>query len=58
MMSMLHRKNLKEFQANLDIISDKLLAKQKETGVKLLWATQNLFSHTRYKGWRCDIAEF
>jgi xylose isomerase len=41
--------NLKEFQANLDVIADKLLAKQKETGVKLLWGTQNLFSHTRYK---------
>eukprot|EP00930_Biecheleria_cincta_P069762 TRINITY_DN57467_c0_g1_i1.p1 TRINITY_DN57467_c0_g1~~TRINITY_DN57467_c0_g1_i1.p1 ORF type:complete len:471 (-),score=92.33 TRINITY_DN57467_c0_g1_i1:41-1390(-) len=42
-------KNLKEFQANLDIVTDKLLAKQKETGVKLLWSTQNLFSHNRYK---------
>jgi len=42
-------KNLQEFQANLDVVTDKLLAKQKETGVKLLWATQNLFSHTRYK---------
>ena len=28
-------KDLKEFQANLDTISDKLLSKQKETGVKL-----------------------
>ncbi|CAE7521877.1 xylA [Symbiodinium sp. CCMP2592] len=41
--------NLQEFQANLDTISEKLLQKQKETGVKLLWATQNLFSHPRYK---------
>ena len=41
--------SLKEFQSNLDVISDKLLSKQKETGVKLLWATQNLFSHPRYK---------
>lgn len=29
---------LKEFQSNLDIISDKLLSKQKETGVKLFLA--------------------
>ncbi|CAE7876904.1 xylA [Symbiodinium microadriaticum] len=41
--------SLQEFQANLDTISEKLLQKQKETGVKLLWATQNLFSHPRYK---------
>ena len=27
--------SLKEFQSNLDVISDKLLSKQKETGVKL-----------------------
>jgi xylose isomerase len=32
----------------LDTISDYLLKKQNETGVKLLWATQNLFSHPRY----------
>ncbi|CAE7596542.1 xylA [Symbiodinium natans] len=41
--------SLQEFQKNLDTISDKLLAKQKETGIKLLWSTQNLFSHPRYK---------
>ena len=29
---------LKEFQSNLDVISDKLLSKQKETGVKLFLA--------------------
>lgn len=39
--------SLEEFQTNLDTISDLLLAKQKETGVKLLWGTQNLFSHPR-----------
>merc|ERR1712061_31910 len=33
----------------MDIISDKLLEKQKETGIKLLWGTQNLFSNNRYK---------
>jgi xylose isomerase len=40
--------SLEESFANLDIIADYLLEKQKETGVKLLWATQNLFSNPRY----------
>jgi len=40
--------SLEEFENNLDTITDLLLAKQKETGVKCLWVTQNLFSHTRY----------
>lgn len=50
--------NLQEFQANLDKISDKLLAKQKETGVKLLWGTQNLFSHPRYMNGACTSPNF
>jgi xylose isomerase len=37
-----------EFLANVDVIADYLLEKQTETGVKLLWATQNLFTHPRY----------
>jgi xylose isomerase len=37
-----------ESDSNLDHITDYLLQKQTETGVKLLWATQNLFSHPRY----------
>merc|ERR1712087_278112 len=41
--------SLEEFQKNMDIVSDKLLEKQKETGIKLLWGTQNLFSNNRYK---------
>lgn len=40
--------SLDEFQRNLDEISDYLLQKQQETGVKLLWSTQNLFSHPRF----------
>jgi len=40
--------SLEEFQANLDRISDLLLAQQKKTGVKLLWSTQNCFSNPRY----------
>ncbi len=32
----------------LDEIGDYLLAKQKETGIKLLWATSNCFGHRRY----------
>lgn len=39
---------LDESNQNLDEIADYLLALQKKTGVKLLWATQNLFSHPRY----------
>jgi len=41
--------NLTEFQKNLDEVTDLMLQKQQETGVKLLWGTQNLFSHIRYK---------
>jgi len=39
---------LKESNANLDKVADHLEKKQKETGVKLLWGTANLFSHWRY----------
>ena len=39
---------LEESNANLDIIVDHLAMLQKKTGIKLLWATQNLFSHPRY----------
>ena len=39
---------MEESQANLDIIADYLLVKQQETGVKLLWVTQNLFTNPRY----------
>merc|ERR1719460_2098516 len=42
-----------ETEANFDIIADKLEAKQKETGVKLLWATCNLFSHKRFMNGAC-----
>ena len=38
---------LKEFQSNLDVISDKLLSKQKETGVKLFLCTMYLNSIAR-----------
>ena len=42
------RANLRETNKNLDVIVD--LAKQlmKETGIKLLWGTANLFTHPRY----------
>jgi len=50
--------SLKEFQANLDIITDKLLKKQKETGIKLLWGTQNCFSHNRYKDGAATSPQF
>ncbi len=41
-------KTLKESNANLDKVAAKLKEKQKETGIKLLWGTANLFSHPRY----------
>ena len=40
--------DIEQSRKNLEIISDYLLQKQKETGVKLLWATQNLFSNPKY----------
>ncbi len=41
-------KTLKEANGNLDKVAAKLKEKQKETGIKLLWGTANLFSHPRY----------
>ncbi|TYZ66612.1 hypothetical protein PybrP1_004478 [[Pythium] brassicae (nom. inval.)] len=40
--------DLDESQQLLDDISDYLLAKQRETGVRCLWGTSNLFSHRRF----------
>jgi xylose isomerase len=39
---------LKESQKALEDVGDYLLKKQNESGVRLLWATQNLFAHPRY----------
>jgi xylose isomerase len=39
---------LAESEEMLNTITDKLLEKQNETGVKLLWTTQNMFSHPRF----------
>jgi xylose isomerase len=39
---------LKESGKRLDKITDYAAEKQKESGVKLLWGTANLFSHPRY----------
>lgn len=41
-------KDLEESNKNLDEMADYLLNLQNKTGVKLLWATQNLFSNPRY----------
>jgi len=41
-------KDLAETNHNLDEISDLALQLQKETGIKCLWGTANLFSHKRY----------
>ncbi len=40
--------NLKEFGRNLETIVDYFEEKMRDTGVKLLWGTANLFSHPRY----------
>ena len=40
--------SLKESEERLQAITDYALRKQKESGVKLLWGTANLFSHPRY----------
>ena len=39
---------LEESNANLDEMVDHLKVLQEKTGIKLLWATQNLFSNPRY----------
>ena len=40
--------SLEESAKRLEFITDYALQKQKESGVKLLWGTANLFSHPRY----------
>lgn len=40
--------SLEEFFENLDIITDLMLEKMNETGIKLLWNTANLFTHPRF----------
>ncbi|MFT7588463.1 MAG: xylose isomerase, partial [Limisphaerales bacterium] len=40
--------DLNESKKRLNYITDLALQKQKDSGVKLLWGTANLFSHTRY----------
>jgi len=40
--------NLEETNKNLDEITDFALELQKQTGIKLLWATCNLFTNPRY----------
>ncbi len=39
---------VEEYEANLKEITDYALAKQAETGIKLLWGTANVFSNARY----------
>jgi len=42
--------NLEETNANLDQLTDLAYELQEKTGVKLLWATCNLFANPRYYG--------
>ena len=39
---------LQETHAHLDAVVDLLKQEQQRTGIRLLWGTQNLFSHPRY----------
>jgi len=41
-------KDLAETNERLDIVSDYLLKKMKETGIKCLWGTANLFNNKRF----------
>ncbi len=41
-------KSLKESNAHLDAVAQRLKEQQQKTGIKLLWGTANLFSHPRY----------
>lgn len=41
-------KNLRETNKNLDIVVDYLKQRMKESGLKLLWGTANLFSNPRF----------
>lgn len=40
--------SLQEFMRNLDEITDLIQDKMKQTGIKLLWNTANLFTHPRF----------
>lgn len=40
--------SLEEFFSNLDEITDLIKGKMDETGIKLLWNTQNVFTHPRF----------
>ncbi|MBO5613843.1 MAG: xylose isomerase [Prevotella sp.] len=40
--------SIAEYEANLKAITDYLAEKQKETGIKLLWSTANVFGNARY----------
>lgn len=41
-------KSVSEYESNFKKITEILLERQKETGVKLLWNTANVFTHPRY----------
>ena len=40
--------SVEEYEANLKEITDYLAVKMKETGIKLLWSTANVFGNARY----------
>ncbi|GIV38046.1 MAG: hypothetical protein KatS3mg032_2425 [Cyclobacteriaceae bacterium] len=50
--------NLRESEARLQKLVDYARQKQKQTGIKLLWGTANLFSHPRYMNGAATNPEF
>ncbi len=51
-------KEVKESEENLKILVELAKQKQKESGVKLLWGTANVFSHPRYMNGASTNPEF
>ena len=40
--------SIEEYEARMQAITDYALERMKETGIKLLWGTANVFGHKRY----------
>lgn len=49
---------IEEYEARMQAITDYALEKQKETGIKLLWGTANVFGHKRYMNGAATNPEF
>lgn len=49
---------IEEYEARMQAITDYAFEKQKETGIKLLWGTANVFGHKRYMNGAATNPEF